>query len=342
MPAAGNGAPRARSGVPVGAPPAPLLSVEDLSVSFSTEHGRVPVVENVSFAIAPGQTVGLVGESGCGKSVTAMSVMRLLPSPPSHVDGGRVVFDGHDLLALDRRAMRAVRGNHIGMIFQEPMTSLNPTLSVGFQVSEVLRLHHRIKAREARERSIEILAQVGIGAAEQRIDQYPHELSGGLRQRVMIALALVCHPALLIADEPTTALDVTIQAQILDLLGKLQRDLGMAMLMITHDLGVAGESCDSVVVMYAGQVVECASARALFAVPRHPYTRALLEARPHPSRRGRMLPSIPGMVPAPGQRAPGCPFVERCASALAQCREQRPVLEPLGGRRALACWNPGA
>jgi len=319
---------------------APLLQVEELSVSFSTEQGRITVVEDMSFSIAAGRTVGLVGESGCGKSVTAMSVMRLLPSPPSHLDGGRILFDGKDLLALDRSAMRAVRGNRIGMIFQEPMTSLNPTLSVGFQIAEVLRLHRATNGSDAREQTIEILRQVGMGAAERRTRQYPHELSGGLRQRVMIAMALVCHPALLIADEPTTALDVTIQAQILDLLKRLQHELGMAILLITHDLGVVGEFCDDVVVMYAGEVIERSDVESLFEHPRHPYTSGLLAARPGLASRGELLPAIPGVVPPPGRRGAGCRFAERCLRVLPHCRAERPPLELRENGHALACWNP--
>jgi peptide/nickel transport system ATP-binding protein/oligopeptide transport system ATP-binding protein len=269
-----------------------------------------------------------------------MSIMRLLASPPAHIDSGRVLFENRDLLGLDDAAIRAVRGDRIGMIFQEPMTSLNPTLSVGFQIAEVLRLHRQLTPGEAREKSIEILGQVGVGAAKRRMEQFPHELSGGLRQRVMIAMALVCHPALLIADEPTTALDVTIQAQILDLLRQLQADLGMAILMITHDLGVVGELCDDVVVMYAGQVVERAKTPSLIENPRHPYTRGLLAARPRRRNRGRALPTILGTVPAPGKHGSGCRFEPRCARALPQCQNTNPPLEVRADGRDLACWNP--
>ncbi len=268
------------------APAADLLRVEDLTVGFATETGFVRVVEEVGFEVAPGRTVGLVGESGCGKSVTAMSIMRLLPSPPARLEAGRVGFEGRDLARLDESAMRAIRGDRIGMIFQEPMTSLNPTLSVGFQIVEVLRLHRDLRGEAARRAALDMLHQVGIGAPERRFEQYPHQLSGGLRQRVMIAMALVCHPRLLIADEPTTALDVTIQAQILDLLKRLRRELGMAILLITHDLGVVAEFCDEVVVMYAGRVVERAAAPLLFGRPRHPYTAGLLAAAPRRARRG--------------------------------------------------------
>lgn len=318
------------------------LKVEDLTVSFSTEEGRATVVENVTFTVPAGRTVGLVGESGCGKSVTAMSILRLMPSPPSHVDAGRIFFDGQDLLQLDESSMRSLRGNRIGMIFQEPMTSLNPTLSVGFQIGEVLRLHRGLSGSSARESTIDMLRQVGVGAPEQRVEQYPHQLSGGLRQRVMIAMALVCHPALLIADEPTTALDVTIQAQILDLLRRLQAKLGMAILLITHDLGVVAEICDQVVVMYAGRIVERANVSKLFHNPRHPYTRGLLAALPRLGSRGRPIPTIPGMVPPPNQRGPGCSFADRCPQVSKRCRVEDPPLEANGADHFVACWNPAS
>jgi oligopeptide/dipeptide ABC transporter ATP-binding protein len=315
-----------------------LLSVENLSVSFGTDSGRVTVVEGVSFEVPAGKTVGLVGESGCGKSVSAMTIMRLLPSPPSRIDGGQILFDGKDLARLPEDEMRSVRGDRIGMIFQEPMTSLNPTLTVGFQIAEVLRLHRRMGARMARLWSVNMLKQVGIGGAERRLEQYPHELSGGLRQRVMIAMALVCRPALLIADEPTTALDVTIQAQILDLLRRLQEEMGMAILLITHDLGVVAELCEDVFVMYAGRIVERAPAAELFRSPRHPYTAGLLAASPRRAPRGARLATIPGMVPAPGMRGVGCSFADRCARAIERCRVERPPLAGEGHR--VACWNP--
>jgi oligopeptide/dipeptide ABC transporter ATP-binding protein len=321
---------------------ASLLSVENLSVSFASENGAgLRVVEEVSFAVPSGRTVGLVGESGCGKSVTAMSIMRLLPSPPSRLESGRVLLEGMDLTKLEPAALRAVRGNRIGMIFQEPMTSLNPTLSIGFQIAEVLRLHRKLTARDARIWSREILRQVGIGNAERRLDQYPHELSGGLRQRVMIAIALVCRPDLVIADEPTTALDVTIQAQILDLLRRLQGEMGMAILLITHDLGVVAEMCEDVIVMYAGRIVEQAPADVLFRRPRHPYTAGLLAASPRRVQRGERLPTIPGVVPAPGRRGIGCSFAERCPRVQPRCYEERPPLAPVeAADHAAACWNP--
>jgi peptide/nickel transport system ATP-binding protein len=298
------------------------------------------VLEGVGFTLDAGAVVGLVGESGCGKSVTAMSVMRLLPSPPSRVDRGSIRFDGIDLLSLDEDAMRDMRGNRIGMIFQEPMTSLNPTFTVGWQIDEALRLHTPL-GREARhQRCLELMRLVGIGAAERRLKQYPHELSGGLRQRIMIAMALACEPRLLVADEPTTALDVTIQAQILDLLSGLRDRLGMAILLITHDLGVVAEYCDQVVVMYAGRVVEKAPVRPLFARPRHPYTAGLLASIPKLDGVRGLLPTIPGMVPSPGNRPPGCPFADRCPNVLARCRAEMPPLAGGPDGHAFACWNP--
>ncbi|MGH6946950.1 MAG: ABC transporter ATP-binding protein, partial [Kiloniellales bacterium] len=300
-----------RAAVPLGERAA-LLSVERLSVEFMTDEGPLRVVEEVSFAVPRSGTLGLVGESGCGKSVTAMSIMRLLPAPPARVAGGRILLDGEDLLQLGEAEMRGYRGERIGMIFQEPMTSLNPTFTVGFQIAEMLRLHRGQKGKAARAAAIEMLRQVGVGAAERRVDLYPHQLSGGLRQRVMIAIALICRPALLIADEPTTALDVTIQAQILELLRRLQSEFGLSVLLITHDLGVVAELCDVVAVMYAGRIVERADARSLFARPRHPYTQGLLKALPRLGVRGTKLQSIPGTVPPPGRRGRGCAFAARC------------------------------
>ena len=319
---------------------ASLLAVEGLSVAFDTEQGERRVVEDVSFAVGAGETVGLVGESGCGKSVTAMSIMRLLPSPPSRAFSGRIVFEGRDLLAMPADAMREVRGNRIGMVFQEPMTSLNPVLSIGYQVEEVLRLHRGVGGGEAKRQALDMLRLVGIGAPERRLGQYPHQLSGGLRQRVMIAMALMCRPQLLIADEPTTALDVTIQAQILDLLRRLKREMGMALLLITHDLGVVAEMCDQVVVMYAGRIVEQAPSAELFKHPRHPYTAGLLAAMPRLTPKGGKLPSIPGTVPPPGRRGVGCSFADRCPRVQERCRAERPELTNMGSNHLAACWNP--
>jgi oligopeptide/dipeptide ABC transporter ATP-binding protein len=321
-------------------PQDPLLEVDALSVSFATDTGRARVVEDVSFAVQPGEAVGLVGESGCGKSVTAMSIMRLNPSPPSYVDGGRILFRGNDVLALDNKDMRAIRGDRIGMIFQEPMTSLNPTFSIGYQIAEVFRIHRRMNSAEAKRESIEILGMVGIGAAERRLHQYPHELSGGLRQRVMIAMALACRPDLLIADEPTTALDVTVQAQILDLLRRLQSELGMSVLLISHDLGIVAEVCKQVLVMYAGRIVERATVGELFRHPRHPYTIGLLSSPPRLGKRVATLPTIPGMVPPAGQRGPGCYFAERCIRVTERCHKDAPSLAAVGPEHDVACWNP--
>jgi oligopeptide/dipeptide ABC transporter ATP-binding protein len=322
--------------------PDPLLEVDTLSVSFATDNGRARVVDEISFAIRTGETVGLVGESGCGKSVTAMSIMRLIPSPPSHVEGGRIRFQGNNLLALDSAEMRAIRGNRIGMIFQEPMTSLNPTFSIGYQIAEVYRIHRRMSAAEARRESIDILGMVGIGAAERRLHQYPHELSGGLRQRVMIAMALACRPDLLIADEPTTALDVTVQAQILDLLRRLQSEIGMSILLITHDLSIVAEVCEQVLVMYAGRIVEHAAVDELFRHPRHPYTIGLLSSSPRLGQRRATLPTIPGMVPAPAQRGKGCYFAARCPRVTERCGDETPALAAVGSEHHVACWNPAS
>jgi oligopeptide/dipeptide ABC transporter ATP-binding protein len=303
-----------------------LLSVEGLSIGFATEEGPIRVVEDVSFTVAGGQTVGLVGESGCGKSVTAQTIMRLLPSPPSRIEAGRIQFEAADLAQASEAQMRKIRGNDIAMIFQEPMTSLNPTMTIGEQIGEALFLHRGLSRRDARPKVLEMLQQVGIGRPEKRFAQYPHELSGGLRQRVMIAMALICNPKLLIADEPTTALDVTIQAQILELMKTLQRERDIAILLITHDLGVVEEMCNHVIVMYAGRIAETAPAAKLFAKPRHPYTAGLLAASPRKAKRGETLTTIPGAVPPPGQRGEGCSFADRCPRVLPRCRHDVPPL----------------
>jgi len=317
----------------------PLLEIDGLCVSFMTDAGPMRVVEDLSFTLKTGETVGLVGESGCGKSVTAMAIMGLNPSPPSRVDAGRILFEGRDLLELGS-AMRDVRGDRIGMIFQEPMTSLNPTFTIGFQIAEVLRVHRGLSRSRARAVAAELLGMVGIGAPERRLGQYPHELSGGLRQRAMIAMAIACRPALLIADEPTTALDVTIQAQILDLIERLQREIGMSVLLITHDLGVVAEVCERVMVMYAGRIVERAGAATLYRRPRHPYTTGLLASSPRLGDKRAVLPTIPGMVPSPGQRGSGCYFAARCPRAVERCRGETPPLEGLEPDHDAACWNP--
>ena len=317
----------------------PLLAVEGLSVEVATSRGPVRLVEDVSFAIGAGEVLGLVGESGCGKSVTAMSILRLLPEPPTRIAAGHIRFERDDLAGLGRSRLRALRGGRIGMIFQEPMTSLNPTYSIGWQLSEALRLHTDLRGAALRARLPALLRQVGIGAAERRLAQFPHELSGGLRQRVMIAMAIACAPRLLIADEPTTALDVTVQLQVLELLARLRRETGMAMLLITHDLGVIAGYADRVAVMYAGRVVETGATAALFAAPRHPYTQALLAARPKLHGPRGQLAAIPGTVPPPHARPPGCPFAARCPRGDRQCTE---VMPPLAGEPAhhVACWHP--
>ncbi len=317
----------------------PLLSIEGLSVAFNTEQGRIRVVEDVSFQLDAGETLGLVGESGCGKSVTAQTIMRLLPSPPSRIEGGRIMFEGEDLAVLPQSRMRKIRGDRVGMVFQEPMTSLNPTQRVGRQIAEVLLLHRGLGYGDAKALVVSTLKKVGIGNAERRLEQYPHELSGGLRQRVMIAMAIVCGPKLLIADEPTTALDVTIQAQIMELLQALQRDLGLSILLITHDLGIVAEMCRTMVVMYAGRIVESGHTAQIFTRPRHPYTAGLINSSPLHARKGESLPTIPGLVPPPGQRGTGCNFADRCARAQEKCHIETPPLAPISDRLA-ACWNP--
>ncbi|MGH7831756.1 MAG: ABC transporter ATP-binding protein, partial [Candidatus Binatia bacterium] len=300
---------------------AELIEVENLRTSFFTPEGEVKAVDGVSFAIREGETLGLVGESGCGKSVTALSIMRLVPSPGKIV-GGEIHYRGRDLLKLNGEAMRKVRGNEISMIFQEPMTSLNPVFTIGNQIGEAIRLHQGLDKRETRQKTIEMLRLVKIADPEARVDDYPHQLSGGMRQRVMIAMALSCNPSLLIADEPTTALDVTIQAQILELMKELQDKLGMALLLITHDLGVVAEQADEVVIMYAGKVVERAQTRAIFGRPLHPYTVGLLNSLPGAGgQKKKRLEAIPGVVPSLLELPSGCHFRDRCFKAGGICAE---------------------
>src|SRR6478752_1520631 len=313
----------------------PLLSIRDLQVDFETDAGRVPAVRGVDLDVEAGQTVALVGESGSGKSVTALSVTRLMSG---RVAGGHIDFRGKDLASLSESEMRRIRGGQIGMIFQEPMTSLNPVFKIGRQIEEVLALHQQLAPTAARAQALELLKRVGIPSPETRLDQYPHELSGGMKQRVMIAIAIACRPALLIADEPTTALDVTIQAQIMVLLRSLQQELGMAVLLITHDLGVVAHFAERVNVMYAGKIVEHGSVRDIFKRPAHPYTRALLGALPDPSARAQRLEAIPGRVPSPAQLPAGCAFCARCKHAFEPCPDRLPPLfEVEAGHRA-ACW----
>jgi len=315
---------------------APLLSVEGLQTHFETGQGVLRAVDGVSFSIERGEVLGLVGESGCGKSVTSLSIMRLVP-PPGRVAAGRVLFEGEDLLAKDAEAMRRVRGARIAMVFQEPMTSLNPVFSIGDQIASAILAHSGAGRREAWQRTVEMLDLVQIPFARHRVRDFPHQLSGGLRQRAMIAMALASGPALLIADEPTTALDVTIQAQILDLLRRLQAERGMAVLLITHDLGVVAELCHRVAVIYAGRIVEMAPVTSLFARPLHPYTRGLLQCLPHPSRFGQPLASIEGVPPDLRQRSAGCRFAPRCSYAVAACRRDEPRLEEREPGHFVAC-----
>ena len=330
----------------------PLLRVRDLKTYFVTEHGSgtARAVDGVSFDVNPGETLGIVGESGCGKTVTSLSILRLIPEPPGHIRPGSFIeFEGRNILTLEPRDLRAVRGNQIAMIFQEPMTSLNPVFTVGDQIGEAAIVHQHVSRSAARRRAIEMLQLVGIPDPEERVDHYPHQMSGGMRQRVMIAMALVCHPKLLIADEPTTALDVTIQAQILELLERLQAELGMAVMLITHDLGVVAGTADRVLVMYAGQVVEQAPTTELFARPLHPYTEGLLAAvprldapssRPTVGGRGR-LRTIPGQVPAATDWPDGCRFHPRCPYAWDRCRAEEPPLLDGGGEpgaHMARCW----
>jgi oligopeptide/dipeptide ABC transporter ATP-binding protein len=309
-------------------PADPLLEIRNLRTYFSVRGHTAKAVDDVSLSIAAGDTLGLVGESGCGKSVTAHSIMRLIPSPPGRIAGGEILFDGLDLVKLSEARMRAIRGCRISMIFQEPMTSLNPTFSVGDQVSEVIRLHQKLSRAAARERAVEMFRLVGIPAAEKRIDDYPHQMSGGMRQRVMIAMALSCNPRLMIADEPTTALDVTIQAQILDLMNRLKAETGAAILFITHDLGVIAEMAQHVAVMYAGRVMEYAPAAALFANPRNPYTVGLMGSIPVMGRGapGGRLATIPGVVPSLLRLPEGCLFSDRCPDVFAECRRVEPEM----------------
>jgi len=319
----------------------PLLEVENLRTWFSSEAGTARAVDGVSFQVHAGETVGIVGESGCGKTVTSLSVMGLIPQPPGRiVEDSSIRFRGRELTTLPKAELRRIRGNEIAMIFQEPMTSLNPVYTVGDQIRESLRLHRKMGRKEARAAGVAALHEVGIPEADQRFDEYPHQLSGGMRQRVMIAMALSCEPDLLIADEPTTALDVTIQAQILDLLADLRTRRGMAMLLITHDLGVVAEVCDRVIVMYAGQVVETGSVEDIFHRPRHPYTRGLLASLPRLEDPGRRLQPIEGAVPSPVNWPTACRFRARCPLAWERCAAEAPPLLPAPGDsgRSSRCW----
>jgi oligopeptide/dipeptide ABC transporter ATP-binding protein len=317
----------------------PLLEVRDLQTHFRTDDGVVRAVDGVSFRIDAGETLAVVGESGSGKSVTSLSILRLVPDPPGRIVGGSIRFRGRDLLALGSEEMRAIRGKEISMIFQEPMTSLNPVYTCGEQILEAIVLHEKVGRGEARRRAIDMLRLVGIPSPEQRVDEYPHQMSGGMRQRVMIAMALACRPAILIADEPTTALDVTIQAQILELLRRLQKELGMAVLLITHDLGVVAETADRVAVMYAGQVVEYCDVRSVFERSRHPYTAGLLHSLPRLGEERESLRVIPGSVPNPAQFPAGCRFHPRCPVANDRCRTEAPPIEEIELNHLARCWR---
>jgi len=317
----------------------PLLNVENLKTQFFTQDGVVKAVDGVSFYLMPGETLGIVGESGCGKSITALSLMRLIPSPPGKIVDGKITFQGDNVLEMNDDEVRNIRGNRIAMIFQDPMTSLNPVLTVNRQISEAVMLHLGMSKAEARERSVELLKMVGIPNAEERVNQYPHQFSGGMRQRVMIAMALSCNPDLIIADEPTTALDVTIQAQILELLKKIQKDRGTGLIMITHDLGVVAGMTDRVNVMYAGHIVETGSTDEVFANPRHPYTLGLLNSIPRLDEEGKgRLKPIRGLPPDLIDLPNMCPFAPRCDYAEEQCFQQNPQLREVAPGHEIACW----
>ena len=319
---------------------APLLELSDVEVEFRTRDGIARVLDRVGFSLSAGATLGIVGESGCGKSMTALTIMRLVPQPPGRIAGGTIRLDGEDLLAATEARMRKIRGNEVSMVFQEPMTSLNPVFSVGDQIAETVRLHQGLSKRAALDRAVEMLAAVGIPVPERRVREYPHQLSGGVRQRVLIAMALLCRPRLLIADEPTTALDVTVQSQIMRLLAEVRAELRTAVILVTHDVGIVAGSCDDMVVLYGGRIMESGPVDRLFAAPRHPYTRGLLEAVPRLDRDDETLPAIPG-DPLNMNRLPaGCPFAARCPRVIARCERDRPELVPLGPDRRVACHRP--
>lgn len=315
-----------------------ILSVKDLKTYFFTDHGVVKAVDGVDLELKKGATLGIVGESGSGKSVTSLSVMHLLKGTQGKIVGGEMVLDGKDILNLDAEAQRKLRGNQIAMIFQEPMTSLNPVLKIGDQIMEGLIQHLNLSKAEAKKRAVDILRKTGISRAEVLVNEYPFQLSGGMRQRVMIAMALVCNPKVLIADEPTTALDVTIQAQILDLMRKLKEEIGTSILFITHDLGVVAEMCDDVVVMYCGRIVEKGDVRAIFNDPRHPYTQGLLDSMPKLGQDVKILDSIPGNVPNPKYMPAGCKFEPRCRKSLPICKVREPESYDLGNGHESRCW----
>ncbi|MBY9081301.1 ABC transporter ATP-binding protein [Paenibacillus sp. HN-1] len=316
----------------------PILKIENLHTHFFTEKGEVPAVDGVDLHINPGEVLGVVGESGCGKSVTSLSVLKLVPNPPGRIVDGRILFKGQDIVPMKEREMRKIRGNAVSMIFQEPMTSLNPLFTVGQQIIETVRLHQGVSKKEAREHAVDMLRKVGIPRPESIIEEYPHQLSGGMRQRVMIAMSISCNPELLIADEPTTALDVTIQAQILDLIRRLNEEQGTAVMMITHDLGVVAEMCHRVAVMYAGKVVEEGPVRDIFKNPLHPYTQGLIASVPRMDETRERLYSIPGNVPILSTAMQGCRFAPRCPHVLDVCRRSLPELTLQDDRHSSRCW----
>jgi len=317
---------------------ATLLEVNGLKTRFFTQDGVVNAVNGISYTLAEGETLGIVGESGCGKSVGVLSIMRLIPDPPGKIVGGEVLFQGRDLLKVSSDEIRQIRGNKIAMIFQDPMTSLNPVLTIGRQVSEALELHMAMDKKQARQRTVELLELVGIPEAEERVDDYPHQFSGGMRQRVMIAMGLSCNPQILIADEPTTALDVTIQAQIVELVKRLRDEIGMAVIWITHDLGVIAGIAEKVIVMYAGFIVEAAPVKDVYGDPRHPYTIGLLGSLPRLDELRERLVSIEGLPPDLIALPQGCPFAARCSYVIDKCLEENPPLEPVGPNHYIACW----
>ncbi len=316
-----------------------VLSVENLVTSFKISGREINAVDDCSFSVKKGKTLGIVGESGCGKSVTSLSLMRLIPNPPGKIVSGKVIFENKNLLHITEKEMRSIRGNKISMIFQEPMTSLNPVYTIGNQIAEVFILHKGATRKQARELSIEMLKQVRIPSPEKRIDEYPHQLSGGMRQRVMIAIAIACKPSLLIADEPTTALDVTIQAQILALMNNLQKENGMSTILITHDFGVVAETCDDVAVMYAGKIVEKSTTKDIFSNPKHPYTIGLLNSIPKLGEKKHRLNTIPGIVPALSKLPQGCRFQDRCSLMTSECKLKEPELRSIKEEKQVACFK---
>lgn len=316
-----------------------ILEIKDLCVEFQTVEGTVHAVDHLNYTLHKGEKLGIVGESGSGKSVSSLGMMQLIPNPPGRITGGEILYHGKDLVKASEKEMQKIRGNEISMIFQEPMTSLNPIIKCGKQIAESLRLHRGMKKKEAMEEAVRMMRAVGIANPEVRAHEYPHQMSGGMRQRVMIAMALACQPQILIADEPTTALDVTIQAQILDLIRELNESMGTSVVFITHDLGVVSELCDTVIVMYTGHIVEQAPVKELFESPKHPYTKGLLNAIPKITRERNPLETIEGMVPNPTERIEGCSFSLRCPYATDQCRKAEPPMAELSDGRLVRCWQ---